>query len=416
MIQVLQFCVRRAANCAATLLLLVAFGSAAAGETTLHEFMAGSDGAFPGGGVIGDRAGYLYGTTISGGNGGCGFGCGVVFKLGPDGTETILHDFEGTDGWGPGGSLLADSRGDLYGTTYVGGGQGDGGVLYELAPDGSYTVLYRFCSRTGCRDGADPLGALIADNSGNLYGTTSYGGADGSGTVFKLTKKGRETVLYSFCSQGCADGYSPSAGLVADASGNLYGTTETGGANGYGVAFKVAPDGTETVLHSFCNSNDSCSDGSLPDSALIIDGNGNLYGSTLFGGGGDPGCGVVYKIAPDGTESIVHDFQGGADGCQPAGLILDGQGNILGVSASGGNGPKCSSFGPTGCGTVFKITPDGTETVLFAFPSPRRGYQPMASLFEDRKGTLYGTTSFGGERPPCRKFGYGCGVVFKLRQ
>src|SRR5262249_31545943 len=158
-------------------------------------------------------------------------------------------------------------------------------------------------------------------------------GTGADGTVFKFTKKGAETVLVSF---GGLNGKWPIAGLVLDGSGNLYGATDEGGTKDYGVIFKVAPDGRETVTYSFCQYT-NCSDGALPNSAPIIDSSGNLYGSTIFGGE-NQSCGVVYKISPSGTETIVHAFLGGADPCQPAGLIFDRQGDFLGVSGSGGKG------------------------------------------------------------------------------
>ncbi|MGB8898208.1 MAG: choice-of-anchor tandem repeat GloVer-containing protein [Methylocella sp.] len=203
--------------------------SAAPTETVLHSFTGGvGDGILPFAGLIADRAGNLYGTTYEGGGSGCnGPGCGVVFKLSPGGIETVLHSFAGGDGALPEAGLIADASGNLHGTASGGGGP-DRGVVFKLAPNGTETVLYSFCSLPSCSDGAGPSAGLIADSSGNLYGTTYGGGSEciygpGCGVVFKLSPGGTETVLHSFAG---GDGALPEAGLIADASGNLYGTTK----------------------------------------------------------------------------------------------------------------------------------------------------------------------------------------------
>ena len=216
----------------------------------------------------------------------------------------VLYNFCSQDGCAdgayPGSSLIMDGAGNLYGTTYQ-GGFGQKGVVFKLAPDGTETVLYNFCSQSGCTDGANPGGGLVMDAAGNLYGTTQYGGDPscypgfGCGTAFKLAPDGTETVLYNFCSQsGCTDGAEPVGGLVIDAAGTLYGTTSAGGASGGGVVFKLAPDGTETVLYNFC-SQSGCADGAEPWAGLVTDTAGNLYGTTV--GGGDYGGGVVFMVA-----------------------------------------------------------------------------------------------------------------------
>jgi uncharacterized repeat protein (TIGR03803 family) len=248
-----------AAVCAA-LIVTAAAGSAQAApkETVLYSFKGGSDGSNPAAGLIVDSSGNLYGTTFNGGGGsGCGsdFGCGTAFKLAPDGTETVLHAFTGgSDGGLPEAGLIADGSSNLYGTAYQGGAS-NLGVVFKLAPDGTETVLYSF---KGGGDGGVPAGTLIADSSGNLYGTTSEGGGsgcfgNGCGTVFKLAPDGTETVLHAFT--GGSDGAHPNVALIADGAGNLYGTTGGGGITlcyeGCGTVFKLAPDGTETVLHAF---------------------------------------------------------------------------------------------------------------------------------------------------------------------
>jgi uncharacterized repeat protein (TIGR03803 family) len=335
--------------------------------SVLYKFKGGLDGAAPFlGNMIVDAKGDLYGVTQVGGGGGCVFGgppgCGTVFKM--TGTkETVLHSFTGPDGAEPTGYLVTDSAGNIYGTTISGGAHGNGAV-FKLDTSGTETALYSFCPKIGCADGSGPYGGLITDANGNLYGTTWGGGAGaGYGTVFKVTKDGKETVLYSFCSMtGCADGSSPIAGLIMDASGNLYGTTYFGGTgvcpqtgnNGCGTVFKLDTNGTETVLHSFC-SKTSCSDGLFPSAGLLRDAKGNLYGTTTYGGTGNcpdsnGGCGTVFKVDPSGNETVLHSFTGIApDGLDPEdSLVMDANGSLYGTTAGGGKFDR---------GVVFKLTP-----------------------------------------------------------
>jgi uncharacterized repeat protein (TIGR03803 family) len=225
--------------------------------------------------------------------------------------ETVLHSFAGgpSDGAVPQAGLIADSSGNLYGTTREGG---SGGVVFKLSPSGTYTVFYSF---TGGSNGGAPFARLLADSSGNLYGTTYAGGRSNAGVVFKLSASGTYTVLYSFCSlPGCRDGNQPDAGLIADSSGNLYGTTIAGGGSGNGTVFKLSPAGTETVLYSFTGGRDGGGPG-----GLIADSSGNLYGAAGGGSGtgceGSP-CGVVFKLSPSGTYTVLYAFTGGSDGGQ----------------------------------------------------------------------------------------------------
>jgi uncharacterized repeat protein (TIGR03803 family) len=233
-----------------------------------------------------------------------------VFKITPEGKETVLHSFcaqkRCADGLFPNGPLVFDQKGNLYGTTWQGGVY-DKGVVFKISPKGKETVLYSFCGLHNCPDGANPSGSLVFDQKGNLYGTTNSGGALGGGTVFKLTAEGEETVLYGFCKQNnCADGAWP-RGLIFDQNGNLYGTTSYGGdptcSNGCGVAFKLTPKGKYTILHSFC-ARSKCTDGEYPNAGLIFDEKGYLYGTTNQGGVsnnscGDPfTCGVIFKLTP----------------------------------------------------------------------------------------------------------------------
>jgi uncharacterized repeat protein (TIGR03803 family) len=334
------------------------------------------------------------------------------------------------DGAAPESPLIADESGNLYGTTSSGGANRQG-TVFRLAADGTETVLYSFCSQTTCTDGANPWsGALYMDKDGDLYGTTEYGGTGtgyghGGGVVYKLAPDGTETVLYNFCSLGgedCTDGSYPLAGVVADRSGNLYGTTTQGGpaiVNGSytdaGEVYKLAPDGTLTVLWGFCR-DDGCTDGSSPgDGNLIMDKSGNLYGTTEFGGGGDVayGGGTLYEVTPEGTEAVLHAFCiqfDCGDGATPyAGVVMDGNGNLYGTTALGGAYFHTSS---TGGGTAYMWSPNtGTETVLHSFGSFSDGANPFGGVFLSGSGkTLYGTTTQGDDLT-CSS---GCGIVFSI--
>jgi uncharacterized repeat protein (TIGR03803 family) len=387
----------------------------------LYSFCAQNncaDGGEPSAGLIFDQKGNLYGTTVEGGRyDGCGNGegCGVVFKLTPKGKETALYSFcaqnNCTDGDGPIAGLVFDEKGNLYGTTYNGGAY-DGcnsgvgcGAVFKLTPGGEETVLYSFCAQSNCADGDFPSAGMVFDEKGNMYGTTFWGGNGGDGVVFKLTPEGKETVLYNFCVQSrCADGQHPAAGLIFDKNGNLYGTTRYGGVDGDGVVFKLTPKGKETVLYSFC-AQQNCADGADPLAGLVFDQKGNLYGTTYWGGTSYKDGGVVFKLTPKGKETVLYSFcaqQNCADGEQPyAGLVLDQKGNLYGTTSVGGAGQE---------GVVFKLTPKGKETVLHSFPECvthcTDGEVPLAGVIFDQKGNLYGTTQQGGA--------YGGGIVFKL--
>jgi len=374
-----------------TALTLAMFGpfegaDARSSDTVLYSFTGGNDGIYPQGTLLRDSAGNFYGTTYQGGMQGAN-GYGTVFKLAPDGTETVLHSFAGKpgDGANPNAGFIEDSAGNLYSTT-INDGAYTGGTVFEIAADGTESLLYSFCAvdYPYCSDGVNPYAGLIEDSAGNFYGTTSAGGGSencsfGCGTVFKLAPNGTETVLYSF--KGESDGAVPYGGVIADRKGNLYGTTYKGGANNYGTVFKLAPNGTETVLYSFC-AQANCTDGSYPDAGLIMK-DKNLYGTTYYGGAG---YGTVFEVAPNGTETVLHSF-GGGDGANPAdGLLKDGAGNFYGSTVAGGT---------EGYGTVFQLAPDGTETVLHSFTDGSDGAVPYGGLI--MKGAhLYGTTSEGG--------------------
>ncbi len=356
-----------------------------------YTFTNGADGANPYGGVIADKAGNLYGTTYYGGPA----HSGSVFELTPAGKVTFSYDFPTGGGYGPLAGVTRDSKGNLYGTTSLGGAN-DRGTVFKLAPDGTKTTLHDF---TAGNDGSAPYDALILDKKGNLYGTTAAGGpggAAGCGVIFKMTPKGKETVLHSFTSNG--DGCYPTAGLIADSAGNFYGTTYYGGNYGYGTVFKLTPDGTETVLYSFIGG----SDGNEPYAGLIMDKAGNLYGTTTFGGTFHTGN--VFKLAPDGTETTLYSFAGQGDGIYPsATLVMDKAGNLYGVAFEGGADDQ---------GLVFEIAPDETETVLHTFTGGPDGTNPKAPLLishgADGKNCLYGTTT-------STYMGNAYGIVFKLK-
>jgi len=404
---------------AVAMVAAASFSGGAAGQTltSLYTFTGAGDGATPIAGVISDGAGNLYGTTFWGGtvNATGSNGNGTVFKLTPNGsgtyTESVLYAFSGgNDGGLPGAGLIADTAGNLYGTTEYGGTSGNG-VVFKVTPAGVETVLYSF---NGTPDGSRPLAGLIFDTAGNLYGTTQFGGTSGNGTVFMVTPAGAETVLYSFL--GANDGEFPAAGLLRDTSGNLFGTTQFGGSIcggvgiGCGTVFELTPTATgsysETVLYRFSVG----TDGANPRAGLIADAAGNLYGTTFYGGSSCPplSCGTVFRLAPNGNgtyaETVLYAFTGN-DGANPiGGLIADAVGSLYGTTSYGGT---------SGDGTVFKLTPSATipwpETVLASFVDGEPG-NPAAGLFSDGPGSFYGTTPYIG----CLGGGCGHGAVFKL--
>ncbi len=366
--------------------------SCAAGtETILSSFGTDSTGGEgPDARLVRDSAGNLYGTTFRGGAN----DLGTVFKVTASGSESVLYSFgaSASDGISPQGGLIMDSAGNLYGTTTEGGANmDDSGTVYKISPSGTETILYSF---TLDPDGAGPHGDLLMDSAGNLYGTTDSGGGHGSdGTVFKIAS-GTESVFYAFGAIA-NDGMQPEAGLITDSAGNFYGTSMSGGANGRGTVFKIA-SGAETILHSF---GAGTTDGTQPESDLIMDSAGNLYGTTP--GGGANSHGTVFKIGPSGTETILYSFGANAtDGQAPfQGLIMDSAGNLYGTTEGGG--------AHSNSGTVFKISASGTETVLYSFgANATDGQYPTAGLIMDSAGNLYGTTTAGGAN--------GWGTVFLI--
>jgi uncharacterized repeat protein (TIGR03803 family) len=330
--------------------------------TTLYSFCAQTacaDGQYPVGLVLATD-GDFYGTA-----GGGAYRDGTVFKIAPTGTLTTLFSFCAhgglycPDGSSPNG-LVQGADGDFYGTTSGGGVipsdqtcYGGCGTIFKVTPRGALTTLYRLCSQPGCADGAGPTG-LIQAADGNFYGTTG-GGAYGSGEVFKITPSGTLSTVYSFCAQsGCSDGDSSSA-LVQAIDGDFYGTTYRGGANGFGTIFKITPGGTLTTLHGFC-SESGCVDGAAPYAVLMQATNGNPYGTTLSGGAGNHG--TLFEVTPGGTLTTVYSFCAQGD-CHEgplaeAALVQDTNGDLYGTTLFGG--PASEFCEHLGCGTVFRLS------------------------------------------------------------
>ncbi len=349
-------------------------------ETVLHSF-TGTDGSLPGPRLTLDSAGNLYGSTV-----GNYPGVGSIFKLTPTGTLTVLYKFtDGQQRLFTTGKLVLDTHGNLYGVDQTGGASGNGSI-FRLTQTGVFTVLYSF---TGKSDGAYPNG-VISDAQGNFYGTTNKGGAFGQGTVFEFTPGHGVKALYAFT--GGSDGGEPfDAAPYRDSQGNLYGTTMyDGGFISYGVVFKVTPQGTESVLHTFLGE----SDGGHPKGSLIADSEGNLYGTTSSGE--HLSGGTVFRITTAGVMTELHTFSG-SDGYDPnAGLAMDSQGNLYGTTFSGGTSND---------GVVFEIPYAGGESVLFNF-SGSDGYAPYSGAIINQQDVLFGTTGFGGT--------YNQGTVFQV--
>ena len=383
---------------AALFLLSTAIASAQSG-TVLYGFTGGKDGAYPKARLLLDPKGNLFGTTTAGG----AYGWGEVFELTPNPsggwTESVIYSFQnGADGDLPAAGVIRDAKGNLYGTLYNGGNLGHGAV-FELSPNkktGVWTkqLLYSF---SGGNDGGQPVGGLIFDKAGNLYGTTPLDGVYGQGVVYELSPNGNggwtETVLHSFISQTNQDGQGPAGSLVFDKAGNLYGLTIQGGTVNMGTVFEVSPDGqggwTESLVYSFLGG----TDGANPATSDLI-----LKGTTLYGtttGGGSAGVGTIFKLAfskaeAQWQETVLYTFPGGANGGNPyAGLVADPAGNLYGTTASG-----VFHAG----GVVFELVKGPkntwTEKVLYTVDNPGNG--SYAGLVRDKAGNLYGTTEFGG--------------------
>ncbi|MBZ5705409.1 MAG: hypothetical protein LAN63_08650 [Acidobacteriia bacterium] len=312
------------------------------------------------------------------------FFCASAAIASPGQSIRAVVNFNAANGGDPNGPLVQGTDGNLYGTTFFGGAN-NGGTVYRITPNGTLTTLYSFCAQTNCTDGDGPVAGLMLATDGNLYGTTRYGGSFGLGTVFRTTPEGSLTILFSFDS---IHGANPEASLVQGTDGALYGTTATGGTTGgRGTVFRITLSGTLTRLYSFGSNR---SDGANPLTPVVLGSDGNLYGTTTYGGNFacTDGCGTVFMVTPTGTFTTLHRFNM-ADGESPEGaLIQASDGNFYGTTFRGG---------ANNLGTVFKISSVGTLTILHTFDSTG-GVNPVGGLIEGTDKNLYGTTGYGGTR------------------
>ena len=385
--------------------------------SVLYSFN-GPDGGNPIGDLIWDSAGNLYGTTCTGGPA----DGGTVFKLDQNGQQTVLHTFSGPDGWCPYSGLLLGLDGSLYGTTSASGAF-FGGTVFKVDMKGKFTLMHSFNPNQG--DGEEPLGSLIQDASGNLYGTTFTGGFWGLGRVFKMDLFGNESVLHDFAGTG---GAKPRGGVVRDQAGYFHGATSLLGLGrfsncptndvvpGCGTVFQLDPAGAWAGAISFLG----FGDGDHPYAGLIIDQAGNLYGTTrdsgIFGG-----FGTVFTVDPNGFLKTLHVFAGSpTDGAHSeARLVRDPFGNLYGTTTYGTSDSSVGCSDPTatvGCGTVFMLDPSGNETILHNFTGGVDGSVPHGGMVLDAEGNLYGTATSGANLTctPNSNVGYGCGTVFKV--
>jgi len=387
-------------------LLLIADAQAAT-EKVLYSFGTGTDANSPVTAMVFDTAGNLYGTTLAGG----AHNLGAIFQLTPGSggkwTETVIYSFNGgQDGMAPLGGVILDATGTLYGTTSR--GALGSGTVYSLSPVGGgqwkFKVLHTFIGTTG----GVPSASLEFDGAGNLYGTTAEGGSHGLGSVFQMVPgtngKWKFKAVHSFNNNG-HDGYDPLAPVIIDSAGNLYGTTNQGGVNRDGIVFELTPGSngkwSEKILHAFNAGNGR--DGAAPTGPVTLDANGNLFGTTNAGGK-DRFYGIVFELSLNSNnhwqETILHAFTDGPDGGEPnCNLVLDSAGNVYGTGSTGGNQ-----------GVVFKetlINGKWKHSVLHKFQGGSDGINPHAGLVFDASGVLYGTTKLGGTN--------NLGTVFSLK-
>jgi len=378
---------------AMTIALVMSFLGGAHAQTfeVLHQFngsLSGnglSDGANPEGGLILDAAGNLYGTTFTGGG-----GDGVVFKINTKGRETVLFTFQGFNGEDVRTPLLRDQAGNLYG---IGDGGPGAGMVFKISPNGQETQLIDFKGGLNTKQPGVPTGGIFRDKAGNIFGTTFFGGSStvckfSCGSVFELDNAGTLHVLHNF--SGRSDGSRPFGPLVQDAAGNLYGIAQQGGQVtcpgfpterfpeiGCGVVFKISSKGVLTVLHTFTGG----LGGAIPEPGLLMDAAGNLLGATFAGGSADNG--TIFKLSRTGTFTILHEFTG-TDGANPnGGLVADAAGNLYGTAQVGGTDID---------GTAWVLRPTGEFKVLHDFIGLEDGAFPLSGLILDPAGRLYGTT------------------------
>jgi uncharacterized repeat protein (TIGR03803 family) len=377
------------------LCVLTAWGSVSRGQTItkLYDFHGTSDGAFPVGFLVQGTDEDYYGETDEGGAN----GNGTIFKFTPQGTLTTLYQFDNnlsTDGRWPLGGLLQGADGDFYGTASYGGAYG-GGIVFRITPDGALTRLYNFCAHQPCSDGAHPSAGLVQGADGNFYGTTqcgNYACTDLNGTVFRISAQGVLTTLHKF---NGSDGANLTARLLLAGDGNFYGTTQAGGyvggvhcsPNGCGLIFRITPQGAFSTLHIFCAGDSSCPDGNDPADGLVQGNDGYLYGTTAFGGAAS--AGTIYRTNLAGALTTLYSFGAGFLNSQPGLLMQALDGNFYGTV----------EFGPTYAGQLFRVTTTGTFTAIYTFCSQNGcsdGGVPSGALMVGDDGWVYGTTEAGG--------------------
>jgi uncharacterized repeat protein (TIGR03803 family) len=397
--------------------VVAAISSSAQTFTTLTSF-DNTDGANPSGTLVQGFDGNFYGTTSDGASTAeCAAVCGgTVFKVAAGGKLMTLHAFQGPDGGFPTAGLVQASNGNFYGTTLYGGNltcyQPYGcGTIFEITPAGKLRTLHSFDGT----DGEWPAGGLIQATDGNLYGTTEAGGAStkcagGCGTVFRITVRGMLTTLHSFDG---TDGWSPTARLLQGSNGDLYGTAQLGGDRtcnpgfGCGTIFEISPTDTLRKLYTFCSDTSVCTDGAFPSVGLLQASNGNFYGTTDGQAFSNYGFGTVYEITAESTLTTLHSFCDGPDcpdGFAPHGDLVQGTDGNFYGIAAGGGDPY-------GYGTVFEITPEGVLTTVHTFDGSD-GASPSAGLVQGTDGNFYGTTFTSGASTKCG--GGGCGTVFSV--
>jgi len=368
----------------AILILMMSASSSAQTLTKLADFN-GANGSTPRGALTQGTDGNLYGAAIDGGSTGICYGasgCGLIFQATTAGAITVMHQFSGTEGAHPPAAPVLGNDGNFYGTTNRGGTHTNG-TFFRMIPDGTVTPLYNFAGAAGMQ----PSGGLDLGWDGNFYGTASYGGAHLNGSIFGITPAGGFKRLYSFCAQsGCPDGQVPQDGLVQAGDGNFYGVTPAGGADKFGTIFKVTPAGVLATLYTFC-SQTNCADGATPNVTLVEGRDGNLYGTTEQGGA--HGFGTVFRVTRTGTYTILHSFcaqPACADGANPqAGLILASDFSFYGTTSASASGSR---------GTIFSITGQGIFTRLYSFQASDGQFPSQLTQATD--GNFYGTMQVGG--------------------
>lgn len=393
--------------CSAAVILLPIASADAKGFQVLYSFTGGADGGGPASPLIRDAEGNFYSTTYAGGT----YNDGVLFKLSPNGdgswTETAPYSFAGGNDGINPNGLIADNEGNFYGTTAAGGANNDGIVFKLSSSDGGNTWQETVIHTFNGSDGAVSYAALVSDKKGRLYGTTYAGGDTGNGVVFRLSNKNGSWKEEVLHSFSGGNDGAQPIGALVGYKGNFYGVTTLGGAGNWGTIFKIAPDGTEAPLYVFCQDPPVCTDGAFPQGDLAVDGHGNLYGVALGGGPNDQG--VAFEVTQGGSETVLYNFIGGDAGGNPlAGLTRENDSNLYGTAEGGVQG---CYFG-YGCGVVFRLRYDNgswTEKILHEFNGDSDGGSPIADLYRNSDdGYLYGTAYTGNGNPN--------GTVFRVKK